>query len=63
MLNCHDATFLMSQGRERKLTFSERMKIRFHASMCSGCTNFERQLEQISGAAKAFGAQQSSSDE
>lgn len=63
MLNCHDATFLMSQGRERKLTFSERMKVRLHASMCSGCTNFERQLEQLSGAAKAYAADKSDMDD
>jgi len=63
MLNCHDATFLMSQGRERKLTFSERMKVRFHASMCSGCTNFERQLDAISGAARAFSAHKGEVDD
>ncbi len=63
MLNCHDATFLMSQGRERKLTFSERMKVRLHASMCSGCTNFERQLDQLSGAAKAFATHKAEADD
>lgn len=54
MLNCHDATFLMSQRRERELTFSERMKLRLHIGMCRGCANFERQLPQIGAAAKAF---------
>lgn len=63
MLNCHDATFLFSQGRERKLTFSERMKVRIHTSMCSDCTNFERQLETISGAAKAFAAHKGKTDD
>lgn len=54
MLNCHDATFLMSQGRERKLTFSERMKVRLHAGICSGCAEFGRQLPRIGAAAKSL---------
>lgn len=54
MLNCHDATFLLSQSRERKLTFSERMKLRLHVGMCRGCTNFERQLPVLSDAAGAY---------
>lgn len=54
MMNCHDATFLMSQRRERALSFSERMKLRLHVVMCSGCANFERQLPQLGAAAKAL---------
>jgi hypothetical protein len=54
MMNCHDATFLMSQRRERALTFSERMKLRLHIGMCRGCANFERQLPRLSDAAKAY---------
>lgn len=54
MLNCHDATFLISQRRERELTFSERMKLRLHVTVCSGCANFERQLPQLGDAVRAF---------
>ncbi|MGD9471203.1 MAG: zf-HC2 domain-containing protein [Novosphingobium sp.] len=54
MMNCHDATFLLSQRRERTLTFSERMKLRLHVGMCRGCTNFERQLPRLGDAAKAY---------
>lgn len=54
MLNCHDATLLLSQSRERELTFSERMKLRLHVGMCRGCANFERQLPVLSDAADAF---------
>ncbi|MDP3906730.1 zf-HC2 domain-containing protein [Novosphingobium sp.] len=56
MMNCHDATFLMSQSRERPLTFSERMKLRLHVGMCRGCANFERQLPQLGQAAKVYAA-------
>lgn len=54
MMDCHDATFLMSQGRERTLTLSERMKLRLHAGMCRGCANFERQLPLLGAAARQF---------
>jgi hypothetical protein len=54
MLNCHDATALMSKGRDEELTLGEKMKIRFHASMCSGCTNFERQLEVLGDTAREY---------
>ncbi len=53
-MNCHDATFLLSQRRERTLTFSERMKLRLHVGMCRGCANFERQLPHLGDAAKAY---------
>ena len=62
MLNCHDATFLMSQRRERKLSFSELMKLRLHVGMCSGCAKFEHQLPQLAEAAKAFAAQSDHKD-
>ena len=53
MMNCHDATFLMSQSRERALSFSDRMKLRLHIGICRGCANFERQLPLLGDAAKA----------
>ncbi|MDE2623774.1 MAG: zf-HC2 domain-containing protein [Betaproteobacteria bacterium] len=56
MLNCHDATFLLSQGRDRKLTFSERMRLKLHVGLCSGCCNFERQLPALTRAAQTYGA-------
>jgi hypothetical protein len=56
MMDCHDATFLMSQRRERKLTFSERMKLRLHIGICPGCARFERQLPSLGAAARTFAA-------
>jgi len=54
MLNCHDATFLLSQRQERELSISERTNLRLHVTMCRGCTNFERQLPEIGKAVRAF---------
>lgn len=53
MLDCHDATFLMSQARERGLKFSERMKVRLHTGICRGCARFEKQLPLLGAAARS----------
>lgn len=54
MLNCHDATLLMSQAQDGQLTLAERVQLRLHVSMCRGCTNFERQLPRLRIAAQTF---------
>lgn len=45
MLNCKQATKLMSQGMDRDLSLGRKMSLRFHLMMCSGCRNFSKQLE------------------
>lgn len=44
MLNCKQATELMSQERERSLRIGERLGLCFHVAMCSGCRNFRKQM-------------------
>lgn len=44
MLNCKQATELMSQEQDRALVFKERLGLRFHVAMCSGCRNFRKQM-------------------
>jgi predicted anti-sigma-YlaC factor YlaD len=44
MLNCRQATELMSQRMDRKLGLAERLSLRMHLMMCSGCRNFGRQM-------------------
>lgn len=44
MLNCKQATELMSQEQDRSLDFGERMGLGFHVTMCSGCRNFRKQM-------------------
>lgn len=63
MMNCHDATFLLSQARERPLAFSERMKLRLHVTMCRSCANFERQLPTLTDAARNYAARTDPSQE
>lgn len=52
MLNCHDATFLMSQARERDLSDRERTDLGLHLGFCDACGHFERQLPMLGEAAR-----------
>lgn len=44
MLNCKEVTQLCSQEMERPLRLGERLSLRAHLIMCTGCTNFRRQM-------------------
>ena len=41
MLNCQQVTRLLSESQERTLTLQERISLKMHGMMCSGCRNFE----------------------
>jgi Putative zinc-finger len=44
MLNCKQASALLSQSQDRPLGLFERLGLRLHLALCDGCTNFRRQL-------------------
>lgn len=44
MLNCREVTRLSSEESERELNVQERIAMRLHTMMCSGCRNFRRQM-------------------
>lgn len=54
MLNCKEATRLISESQERKLSLLEIMPLKFHVMMCSGCKNFSLQVPFLSQAMRAF---------
>jgi RNA polymerase sigma-70 factor (ECF subfamily) len=54
-LTCKEATELMSQEQDRPLTLSERTLLRLHVWICSGCTNYRRQMTVLREACKRFG--------
>jgi len=54
MLNCHDATRLMSEAQERDLSLGERMFLGFHVSMCKGCNNFKKQMGMLRSMTREF---------
>lgn len=54
MLNCFNATRLMSDALERPLRFREKNALTFHIMMCSGCRNFDRHLTVLHKASVGF---------
>lgn len=58
MLNCREATQLMSEGQDRSLTWRERSALRLHLWICSGCTNFRRHLDFLRRACQRLGGDQ-----
>ncbi|MBI2570604.1 MAG: zf-HC2 domain-containing protein [Candidatus Schekmanbacteria bacterium] len=56
MLTCNDATRLLSDSQEDRLSFKARMSLTAHLMMCSGCRNFGRHLQILREAARAFAA-------
>ena len=59
MLNCKKAAALMSQGMDRKLGLRQKMSLRFHLMMCSGCRNFSKQMEFLREGCRKFPQQDS----
>jgi len=52
MLTCRQASQLISESLDRRLTFSDRLKIRFHLFICDACNRFNIQIEQLCAAIK-----------
>ena len=47
MLNCSEVTNLLSDELERPMSLRERMVLKLHLMMCSGCANYRRQMSAI----------------
>jgi predicted anti-sigma-YlaC factor YlaD len=54
MLNCRQATQLMSLAMDRKLGVRQKLGLRFHLMMCSGCRNFNRQMDFLRQGVRKF---------
>lgn len=58
MLNCQQVTRLLSESQERTLTLRERMSLKVHVMMCSGCRNFGNQMLTLRQFARAYASGQ-----
>jgi predicted anti-sigma-YlaC factor YlaD len=47
MLNCEEATRLLSERQDRALSMAERTQLTLHTMMCSGCREFGRQMTTL----------------
>jgi len=54
MINCRNATRLLSEAQERPLSITERMALKLHVIMCSGCQNFKDQMETLRLMTRAY---------
>lgn len=57
MISCKKSTELMSQQLDRELSVYETMALRFHLMMCSGCTNFQRNMDFLHRVCKRAAAE------
>jgi hypothetical protein len=55
MMNCKEATQLISQSLERKLSMVERLGLKLHVLVCAGCRASERQFDFLRAAARRIG--------
>ena len=54
MKNCKDITRLFSERMERPLSASERIQLKLHCMMCTGCKNFGDHMLDIRQMARQF---------
>ncbi|SFF65954.1 Putative zinc-finger [Fontimonas thermophila] len=54
MLNCRDATRLMSEAQDRPLRWGETISLKMHVMMCSGCRHFGDQMHVLRRIVRAY---------
>jgi predicted anti-sigma-YlaC factor YlaD len=54
MLNCKQATQLLSERLDRSLQTKEKVAVTLHTTMCPACRRFGKQLEEMSNISKAY---------
>jgi hypothetical protein len=52
LLSCKQASQLISQSLDRRLSWRERISLRFHLLICDICKRFSQQLNQLLGAVR-----------
>jgi len=54
MLNCKEASRLVSQSLDRRLNWRERCALKLHLAICDACRQFSRQLGWMRTALRRF---------
>lgn len=57
MLNCKDISRVVSESFERRLSFGERIGLRFHMVLCGTCRKFRKLQNKIHTAVKEHGTE------
>jgi hypothetical protein len=53
-LSCKEASRLISQSMERRLSLAEGIALRLHVRICDACTRFTSQMKFLRRALKAY---------
>ena len=62
MFSCKEASRLVSESLDRKLTFWERMGLGFHLVICRFCLRFARDMQRLRAAMQNYSQQIESDD-
>jgi len=54
MLTCKEASRLVSESLDRSLDLRERLSLKVHLMMCTGCTQFNRQMAHLRKLTKQY---------
>ena len=54
MIDCREASRLISQNADRPLPLARRLQLRLHLLICDACTNFNRQVQQLRKGVRAI---------
>lgn len=54
MMNCREATKLLSDAQEQALPLAERAALQMHVMLCSGCSRFKQQIDSLRAMMRAF---------
>lgn len=55
-LTCKEVSRVVSQGLDRRLGFSERLRLRFHLAICDRCASFKKQMAFLRRAVRRLGS-------
>jgi|CXWL01.1.fsa_nt_gi predicted anti-sigma-YlaC factor YlaD len=54
MLNCKQASELLSQALDKNLSLREKISLRLHLLICHGCRNFSKQMTVMREACRSY---------
>jgi len=56
VVSCKEASLLLSEAEDRRLSLLERVKLRLHLSVCDACTRFSQQIAFLRKAMQRYRA-------
>ena len=54
MIDCREASRLISQHADRPLPLARRLQLRLHLLVCDACSNFSRHVQQLRKGVRAI---------